>query len=367
MRHPLCPLNDKEKVSVIAKWERLGLVHARFLAVKHGNLLAAFQFLNRHKIGILKQFRRNTDYHSTAIAHSTVSPDWNDYPRSVLLGSVTDKPSQVKISLVFSCLTFSESLKVGIGSALVQSLRELEILLPESVELGITQIWMSDPRIRFFAVDDVSSDWSVFNTGAKVAQGEFIKFIGPDAFLYPYALDFEYAAITAGPGQALLVEGDIGFSVFHPLTFSPQETLSLEVSGCGYLLRSDISCCLVRRDTFLKHGGFDSTWEEWASFVLLLEIAIQMGVMQGLWALSSKWKLRSAVNFDLPDSIKNHVEKLCQHSWGSPTSTSSWYDQLAEQWVSCRGNIEHNSKLNLDYFAWCTNKLIITKNERLIS
>ena len=346
LRNVNCPLENSYKRQALNKLRILGFRYAASLVVKRQKPLRASAFLKNIGLSPFDMFPLlgKKGSKKSKINRSEI-PDWNDYPRSVTLGSVTSRPLSVKISVIFSDLVYSESLRIGIESILIQGIQELELLLAHTVCLNQALSWVNDPRIVFFDIEDGCTDWDIYNAGARVANGEFIKFIGAGTFLYPYALEFEYAAIKGKDNNKLLVSGNVGFSALHPLSFSPIESISLEASGTGRLLRSDTSCCLIFRETFIVHGCFNVHWQEWASFVLFAEVAVQSGVTQGFWALSSRWDPAATLLNDLPHAVHEYLEELCQQYFGK-TVEHRWLPHLAEQWTSSKMKLQDSTDQN---------------------
>ncbi len=353
LRHPLCPLDQAEKLALTRNFSRLGLLYSLALLLKHGAPFAALRFMKRHKINLLQLPRAlPCEFVTQDVPSRHLVPDWQNYPRAVPMGTLTTTPDIVKISVVFSALYDSDSLRTGIESILVQSLSETEVLLPENLRSDHSLPWLSDPRIRFFPVSDASSVWSILNAGAAIAHGVFLKFMGPETLLYPYSLEFEYVALTVDSSKSLLVSGNAGFAAIQPMVFSPKEAVSVEASGNGYLLRADTSCCLVRREMFIAHGGFVNRWREWSAVVLFAEITVHNGLVHGLPAQSSRWNIvDNDMKGGLPIEIAAEIERICLKQWG-PSPGQAWLPTLSAQRDDYARLFEDATTMCTKYYAW---------------
>jgi hypothetical protein len=207
----------------------------------------------------------------------------------------------------------SRNFRLCLDSLLRQTLSQIEILVvvdDASSDVRAQVAEFHDARIRVIATErGTISDR--FNSGAQVAQGEFVKFIGPECpMLYPYALAIETAILKQRATHPFISAGSMAFTV-GGLALSVREALAIDAGSDGALLRVDSSCVLLRRSA-LADGCFDETLGPWALVGLLFRLAGLSGAVLGPYGLSTAWRREPCVpEGDLPMSIKRKAVSAC--------------------------------------------------------
>jgi len=159
--------------------------------------------------------------------------------------------------------------------------------LAESIRSALGQTW---PHTEVIVIDDGSTDNSLEiarrfditvlaqknlgvssarNNAVQAAKGDYVLFLDADDILYPEAVEKLHAGLSAADDSAAYAYGQMDYFGYKQGLFasSPFDTKKLA--------RTNFICvtCLMRKDVFLKVGGFDRTMksrEDWEMFVRLL-------------------------------------------------------------------------------------------------
>jgi len=113
----------------------------------------------------------------------------------------TQEKSNIKVSVIIPVYNSAEFIERSLGSALEQTLKEIEIIVVDDHStdntLEIINKHKDDPRLKIIALEKNQGAGIARNIGMKAAVGEFIGFIDSDdyadkrfyEFLYKYSKD----------------------------------------------------------------------------------------------------------------------------------------------------------------------------------
>jgi len=135
--------------------------------------------------------------------------------------------------------------------------------------------WQRDDRVRVY--DTRHTERSVArNTGAALSKGDYLHFLDDDDVLLEDGYDALVTAVFREPEADLVVgayEALMG-DIEKPIRIKPivdNRLFARLVVGIGIPL----GCCLVKRDTFFRVGGFDATFDVMEDLELLQRIVLE--------------------------------------------------------------------------------------------
>ena len=157
--------------------------------------------------------------------------------------------------------------ELAVHSALCQSHREIEVIVVDNSSTDATAQDLPalfGDRIRYVRQAN-TRDSGAYNTGMRLARGDFVQFLDGDDVLAPYKVEKQLAAFAADPG-ADVIFGDV--RTFHTLAgpvqscdSSPRDQddmLHAFLARYGNLVIPMVGM-LFRRSALERVGAFDET------------------------------------------------------------------------------------------------------------
>ena len=176
-------------------------------------------------------------------------------------------PQSELVSIVIVAYNNWPELDLAIQSALCQSYHPIEVIV---VDNSSTDETPSEVGKRFagrvsYIKQPNTGDAGAYNTGIRLAQGEFIQFLDGDDFLSPYKIEKQMEMFRAEP-QTEIVYGDLRFFQGLPRQahWVDRETRDYEDMLAAILdpephgIPTEMSA-LVRRETLERIGTWDET------------------------------------------------------------------------------------------------------------
>jgi len=321
--HPDCPLPENEKKWAIGKLLKGAFLYALSLGIKHKRPIDAIRFL--------KPFLNKKEYLRPAIcpmrpatcnlphATCTLRPDWSAYPRSTPLKSIKKQPENIQVSVVLPVSSNQDNLKSTIESVLVQSMTAFELILcGAKEELELLKNEYSDPRIRILETNPAGLDKNILemmNQGAKAARAEYVKFLTPGTLMYPWAL--EHILFPLHKKNALLAVECAAGHLIYPVALDFQNTCRENFLRGGILVMPHEAAC-VKRDIFLKLGGFNTALGKAASHDMWLRLSLEGDILLPTTGLTTAYKgweqpvPQAFMNGILPEHYKNQLCNLLE-------------------------------------------------------
>jgi glycosyltransferase involved in cell wall biosynthesis len=117
-------------------------------------------------------------------------------------------------------------------------------------------IALADARVRLFRNDNNLGDYGNRMRAARLARGEYIKYLDSDDIIYSHSLALMVEAMRKYPDAALgLSHSDPEGEEPYPWLLAPDEVWKKEFLGGG-ALGCGPSGTIIRRDAFFEIGGF---------------------------------------------------------------------------------------------------------------
>jgi len=318
--HPDCPLPENEKKQAIGKILRGAVLYTLSLGIKHKRPIDAIRFLkpfvNRSR-EILNLLQLKKPDKLLKYNFSTLNINWSDYPRPTPLGSVKKQPENIQVSVVLPVISYKKKdLKNTVESVLVQSMTAFELILcGAKEELELLKNEYSDPRIRILETNPAGLDKNILelmNEGAKAAIAEYVKFLTPGTLMYPWAL--EHILFPLRKKNAVLAVECAAGHLIYPVALDFQNTCRENFLRGGILVMPPEAAC-VKRDIFLKLGGFNTALGKAASHDAWLRLSLEGDILLPTTGLTTAYKgweqpvPQAFMNGILPEHYKN---QLCQ-------------------------------------------------------
>jgi glycosyltransferase involved in cell wall biosynthesis len=171
------------------------------------------------------------------------------------------------ISVVIPAYNAQEFIERTLRSALVQTYRNLEILVIDDGSTDLTlsvveHFVRSDARVRVFSIPNAGVA-EARNFGLKNAAGAYIAFLDADDLWHPQKLEMQVAAMNAAPDAAACYVMFRGIDLLDGVTFGASAIGRSGYAFAHHLYARPVgngSSLLVRREIALAVGGYDSSW-----------------------------------------------------------------------------------------------------------
>ncbi|MCP4351372.1 MAG: glycosyltransferase family 2 protein [Desulfobacterales bacterium] len=317
LRHPDCPLPDNEKKRVKGKLLRSAVIYATSLILKQKIPFVAARFL-KTCTGNIGEWINLFIFQKPVASRPNLNPDpdWSDYPRINPVGSVEKQCSEVEVSVIILVRSEDIKLKSTIESVLVQSFKDFELLLyvADKNLLNIKEIapFLEDPRVKLLVTDSCKTDLEMMNEGAIRAKGNYVKFLRAGIIMYPWALEHIIFPLLK-KNAILAVECAAGY-IIYPAAIDFQKAWQENFLRGGIFVMPPEAGC-VKRDVFLKLGGFNAELDKAASHDMWLRLSLEGETVLPVTGLTTAYKgwehpvPQAFMNNILPKQYKNN---LCQ-------------------------------------------------------
>ncbi len=290
--HPGCPLPNNEKKWVTGKLLRGMITYAASLTFKWKRPLDALRFLKICADKPGDWINLFTFY--KPVVHRLnlkTTPDWSDYPRTHPVGSVKNKYREVKASVVLPIISETGKLKSTIESVLVQSLQDFELILCTTDRSQLQKMelehCLTDPRVRVLLTDQGKTYLEMMNEGAERAKAEYVKFLTPGTLMYPWAIEHIVFPLLK-KNAVLAVECAAGY-IIYPVAIDFQNVCRENFLRGGIFVMPPEAGC-VKRDVFLKLGGFNVELDKAASHDMWLRLSLEGDTVLPVTGLTTAYK-----------------------------------------------------------------------------
>lgn len=130
-----------------------------------------------------------------------------------------------------------------------------------------------DSRIRFFENESNLGDYGNRMRAASLATGKYLKYLDSDDLIYKHSLDVMVDAMEQYPDCVLgLSHNPAEDAQPYPWRLTPKDVFEKH-----FLNRGCIGCgpsgAIIRKDAFLKEGGFNKSWGVLSDTELWLRLA----------------------------------------------------------------------------------------------
>lgn len=181
------------------------------------------------------------------------------------------------ISVIIPTYNRADTILRSVNSVLNQTYKDIELLIIDDGSTDNTRELIEqieDSRIRYIYLGTNSGASNARNVGVSHAKGTWIAFQDSDDSWKPNKLDKQMKYASEHPEYNLIYSSYIAHLTDQDIYF-PTEPLPSVMEGNMFdvlLLRNVIGAptMLIKRDSFLQSGGFDTTYqslEDW-EFVL---------------------------------------------------------------------------------------------------
>ena len=169
-----------------------------------------------------------------------------------------------RFSVIITVFNRPDLVRQTIDSVLVQHFADREVIVVDDASTdGTPEILRSyGEKIRVVAHRAQQGCEVAYNTGAAVAQGEYLSFLDSDDLQFPWALE-TYDFVLGRTGRPALLVSRLSFFSNEPPAPAPDEPGDAVevVTFKDYLsrdrnIRPSLSMIVVRRDVFDGAGGF---------------------------------------------------------------------------------------------------------------
>lgn len=331
LRHPVCPLPIQERRRAVGQSLRLGLRYAVGLAIKKRRPLDAVRVLRSLHVaaGDVPSIARKGTIVPWASRCSR--PDWDGFPGARVQLTVSPPPRPVRVSVILPLQTSQDDVTTTIESVLVQSIEAFELLICTAEgDHPAIQRYASDARLRVLGAPPGSTHLEMVNLAASEAEGALLKFLRPPAFLYPAALEFAAHSLTRHADTDVVLESNPGSCLPLPCRLTRDEALLQGLLGRARLFSICLSNATIRRDAFLRIGGFNGAWDEYALFELLVRCAAQHGCVVGLPCLTSEWNRGCVDLAAVPTALRRRLASRIREQGKCCAGNQSLLERVAE-------------------------------------
>ncbi len=293
LRHPGCPLPKNQRKWAMGKLLKGVTLYTASLILKWRRPRVAMRFVKNCSdkfgewINILR-FDRPVKF----IRDLNATPDWPDYPRATPPGAVKKRPENIKVGIVLTVTNTHSHLKSTIESILVQSLTEFELLVcvPDENLLQYDddiQNCISDPRVKVLTIGDKINEMEIMNQGVREVRAEYVKFLRAGTLMYPWALEHILFPLYKKQAQ-LAVECAAGYLIY-PVAIDFQNACRENFLRGGIFVMPPEAGC-VKRDAFLKLGGFNVELDKAASHDMWLRLSLEGDTVLPVTGLTTAYK-----------------------------------------------------------------------------
>lgn len=349
LRNADCPLPPDERKWAMGKVLKGLLIYCCALALKQKRVQTALWFFNnltiKPKEG-LSLFKIKKPAFS--IPQFRSEPDWNDYPRvraDRLESSLLPLPITDGVSIIIAGEGNTFAWEKTIRAALVQSEQSVEIILisaPECSNPG-PLITSKYPQLRVLECTE-SDLWSARNRASKEANCNYLKFVEPGTFLYPYLAEFDAHTLRTFDKIDFIIKAQLG-SVPCLSVLDAHQSIACDLYTGWRVLSVPLSCTLIRKTTFTSLGGFNPSLGDWAAYEFFFRLAVACGTVHGMLGLcSSESNKCSKATGHIPHLLADHLDKILIKEFGRPPASAAWSSHLQKNALSyCQHAVQaHN-------------------------
>lgn len=182
------------------------------------------------------------------------------------------------VSIVMPCYNAASHLPTSVGSVVVQTSPDWELIAVDDGSIDDTPAWLQaqdDPRIRILSQPNRGVS-TARNAGLTLAQGRYLAFLDADDTWHPAFLEKMLAALEAHPDASLAYCGWQNLSLpgkrgqpFVPPDYENVAKAETLFAGC----RWPVHAALARREAVLAAGGFDPSLKNAEDYALWLRVA----------------------------------------------------------------------------------------------
>lgn len=182
------------------------------------------------------------------------------------------------VSIIMPCHNAATHLPTSIGSVLVQTFKDWELIAVDDGSTDTTLDWLhaqTDQRIHVHSQTNQGVS-AARNAGLANARGRYVAFLDADDTWAPHFLDKMLDALQAKPEAVLAYCGwqNLGLpgkrsEPFVPPDYETPTKAEILFAGC----RWPIHAALAKREAVLTAGGFDTRLSNAEDYALWLRIA----------------------------------------------------------------------------------------------
>ncbi len=176
---------------------------------------------------------------------------------SLLLAEKEGRPVPL-VSVLIPAYNAESTIGESIAGVLAQTFTDWELIIVDDASTDgtfeVASAFAAPPRIRVLRNAERLGKWANHNRCAETARGTWLKFLHADDLLYPHALAMFISLAATRPDVGMAVSGASPLQAGTVL--DPANAWRHEMVGAPLFMLSP-TATLLRRETFLKAGGFE--------------------------------------------------------------------------------------------------------------
>jgi glycosyltransferase involved in cell wall biosynthesis len=192
----------------------------------------------------------------------------------------------ITFSIIIPTHNRSSYLRQTLESVWRQTFSDYEVIVVDDGSTDDTPSYLSEISDKVTAIHQTNcGPGAARNKGAQHASGEYLAFLDDDDLWFPWTLETVAELIVANDGPSLISAKLFGFTNSSDFNSVKLSTTSVEVFS-DYLASSDRDCFVgagmlfVRRDEFVKVGGFSSRHINLEDHDLILRLGTAAGFVR---------------------------------------------------------------------------------------
>lgn len=197
---------------------------------------------------------------------------------------MSEQPDPV-VSVCLPTYNYAQFLPQAVESVLAQSFTDFELLVYDDAStddtVAVMRPYLDDPRVKFVVQEQNQGLFANFNQSAAGARGQYIKYLCADDFLEPDYLTkmvplLDDPAVEIATCANWLIDGDDFLTGEQVAPFGPGGRVDAADAARALAEWHNVvgmpTNTLVRRETLMAVGGFDSRYAPAADIQLWLKL-----------------------------------------------------------------------------------------------
>lgn len=282
------------------------------------------------------------------------------------------------ISVIIPAYNYGRYIRTAIDSVLVQTLPASEIIVVDDGSTDDTEGEVRSYGSRVVYVKQSNSGVSVArNHGVGIAKGEYIAFLDPDDYWYPWKLEVQHQYLEGHPDVGVVTGNVLGFTSedniprISGVTGNIPDVIEYTFQELYLKNRVTTSAVMMSSQIFRKVGGFDSRWHGPEDFDLWLKISRDSKIVRLPVNLVAYRFHESSLSHKIEEMerqvvalLENHRSRLSAHedfrlyrmAVAQAAYQSAWTYIQTQQWHKALNSIARSIKRHPGCLAQATGR-----------